>query len=178
MNETASYYDRAFLRAFADPNEDSADVYQAFLLHVPRHGLILNVGSGSDSSYFRQHGYHVVEFDPSGSLFRFAGVIIEQSFESAHWDSEFDGVWACNSLHVIPWAFIDSIFLKLSQVLKPEGVMLVSLVEWGTDWETSPFVRGCDERNLMQVIRKHAPSLMLDAAWVCNRSVNALLFRR
>ena len=178
MNDMASYYDGDSGWAFPDPNEDSADVYQAFLLNLPRHGLILNVGSGRDSSYFRRHGYHIVEFDPSVSLIRFAGVVIEQSLESARWDSEFDGVWACNSLHAIPWASIDSILSKLSQALKPEGVMLVSLVEWGADWETSPFVRGCDERNLMQVIRKHAPSLMLDAVWVSNRSVNALLLRR
>lgn len=186
MNDMAAYYDRNFAQAIRDTaTEDMSDVYQPFLLHVPRNGLILDAGCGCgrDSFYFARHGYYVVAFDPSAALCRFARIVLGQSvcnqnFESVNWYEEFDGVWACNSLHAIPWNSIDSILLKLSQALKPAGVMLVSLVQWGADWETSPFVHGCDERNLMQLIRKHAPSLMLDAIWVSNTSLNALLFRR
>jgi cyclopropane fatty-acyl-phospholipid synthase-like methyltransferase len=187
MNDMVFYNDDRYVAQVFQYtlSQDMSDVYQPFLLRVPRNGTILDAGCGwgRDTLYFLKHGYRVVSFEPSEALCRSANLVLErnirnQSFESIEWESEFDGIWACDSLQATPWNSIDSVFLKLSRALKPEGVMLVSFLEWGTDWETSPFVRGCDERNVLQLIRKHAPSFMLDAIWVSNTSVNALLFRR
>ncbi len=186
MNEMVGYNDRYVAQVFQDTlSEDMSEVYQPFLLRLPRNGTILDAGCGwgRDTLYFLKHGYRVVSFDPSEALCRAANLLLDrkirnQDFESMDWDAEFDGIWACDSLQAVPRHSIDSVFLKLSHALKPEGVMLVSFMQWGVDWETLPFVRGCDERNLLQLLRKHAPCFMLDAIWVSNASLNALLFRR
>lgn len=186
MNDIESYCDDYIAEVLRDiSNEDLSDLYQSFLLRVPRNGMILDAGCGwgRDTLYFRRHGYEVVAFESSAELCRAANTIAgrsirNHSFDSVDWESKFDGVWACNSLHVIPRNSIDSIFLKFSRALKPEGVLLVSLEQWGVDWEASPFVPGCDERNLLQLIRTHASCFALDAVWASSTSVNALLFRR
>lgn len=80
---TTGYYKRN-ARAYYDQtvNLDISDRYNQFLELIPKNGKILDAGCGSgrDSLFFKQQGYHVVSFDISEELVDLASQLLDRKF--------------------------------------------------------------------------------------------------
>lgn len=99
--------------------------------------LDLGCGSGRDSKYFLERGYDVTPVDGSAEMCRVAseylGIPVQRKlFSELKYREEFDGIWACASLHHVPKEQIADIMSKVSRALKPQGVLYASF-KYGDD---------------------------------------------
>ncbi len=115
------------------------DIYPRFIEHLPEKGHILDLGCGSgrDSRFFLNAGYVVTAMDASNEIATHAEKFIGQpvlvsSFQELLFFNQFDGVWACASLLHCPRAQIVDVLDRISQSLKPNGVVYMSF-KWGYD---------------------------------------------
>ena len=112
---------------------DFAPIQNKFLSFLPPQAHILDFGCGSgrDTKYFLDHGYHTDAIDGSGELCRIAseytGVPVKQMlFQELNAAEEYDGIWACSSiLHSTNYELKD-ILKKLARALKKEGILYAS----------------------------------------------------
>ena len=134
MSETLSYYNRN-AEAYIENtlHADVSDLYAHFLPKVPDGGSILDLGCGSgrDSKYFKDHGYHVIAVDGSEEFCKYVsnnlGIkVLCKLFEDIDFTSEFDAVWACASLLHVPKKDIHSILGKVEKALKAGGIFYMS----------------------------------------------------
>lgn len=121
---------------FQTVKADVSSNYEKFLPYIKKEGFILDLGCGSgrDSYYFKQQGYHVVAVDGSKELAKQASVllgqpVINQLFNEMNFKEEFDGVWACASLLHISIDEIPSILEKIRTSLKQDGIFYISVKE-------------------------------------------------
>lgn len=134
MNNTNDYYNKNAEDFSSESLKiDMSGLYRRFIPHLPTSGSILDAGCGSgrDSKYFKSIGYTVTAFDASSELCSIASTLIGQkvqnlSFNQIEFKSQFDGVWACASLLHLKRAELPKIFIKLSDALRPGGVMYCS----------------------------------------------------
>lgn len=94
--------------------------------------LDFGCGSGRDTKHFLDKGFNVDAIDGSSELVRLAS-------EFTHIDVKcidfydfnelnlYDGIWACASLLHIPKSDFKSILIKLSNALKSNGILYVSV---------------------------------------------------
>lgn len=94
--------------------------------------LDFGCGSGRDTKHFLDNGFNVDAIDGSSELVRLAS-------EFTHIDVKcidfydfnelnlYDGIWACASLLHIPKSDFKSILIKLSNALKSNGILYVSV---------------------------------------------------
>jgi SAM-dependent methyltransferase len=98
------------------------------------HLLDLGCGPGIHASYFMQNGLKVYAVDFSENML---SLCKEQSLNAVMMDIEhiafkknsFDGVWAHTSLLHIRKSRLDSVINALSMILKPSGLLYLSLKE-------------------------------------------------
>jgi len=136
--QTIAYYDReADAYVARTVGADMSEVYNRFLVRVAKHGLILDVGSGSgrDLLEFRNRKYEPRGIEPSRELALRARAYSGEECAVANistipWKN-FDGVWACASLLHIPKAHVAKSLQKLVDALKPGGAIYASL-RYGT----------------------------------------------
>ena len=131
---TIAYYDdqaEEFIRDTFDV--DMADLYRPFLECMPKGGRILDAGCGSgrDSRAFLRLGYEVVSIDASERMVEatrsVTGADVQQmNFESAEFEREFDGIWACASLLHVPRQELSAVFVVLGKALKSDGILYLS----------------------------------------------------
>ncbi len=131
---TIAYYDdqaEEFIRSTFDV--DMADLYRPFLEHIPQGGRILDAGCGSgrDSLAFLRLGYEVVSIDACERMVEATrsvtgGVVQQMNFESADFEREFDGIWACASLLHVPRQDLGAVLVVLGKALKSDGILYVS----------------------------------------------------
>jgi ubiquinone/menaquinone biosynthesis C-methylase UbiE len=107
-----------------------------FLGRIPKGGKILDVGSGSGDHafFFKNNGYDVLCIDISEEMVRLCrekGLNAEvMDFEEMDFAPEsFDGVWAYTSLLHTPKANIDKMLVKIKEILRPRGVLMVAMKE-------------------------------------------------
>lgn len=134
MDETLNYYNQnadSFIAGTA--SADMSAQYQFFLKHVPEKAKLLDLGCGSgrDSAYFASLGFDVVAVDGSAELCkRVKGIYgidaVCALFEDLSFDAEFDAVWACASLLHVSKEDMPNILKKVSDALKPEGILYAS----------------------------------------------------
>ncbi|MHB8135852.1 MAG: class I SAM-dependent methyltransferase [Anaerolineaceae bacterium] len=117
---------------------DMSEVIKEFLTYIPKGGTILDAGCGSgrDSLYFLQQGYQVMAFDASIKMTRIARkntglAVLNLRFQDMNYDKMFDGVWACASLLHIEKIELNSIFQRIFQSLKQDGIFFSSF-KYGT----------------------------------------------
>lgn len=96
-------------------------------------GVILDAGCGSgrDSKYFLECGFHVQAIDASAEMCNLAAEYIGQtvecmSFDELPYHSQFDGVWACASLLHTKKAELPGLLRRFHAALKPDGIMYAS----------------------------------------------------
>jgi len=112
---------------------DLADLYVPFRELVPS-GRILDAGCGTgrDTRFFIESGYVVISFDASIKMVRKCqeyphAYCIQRQFSKIAFKEEFDGIWACASLHHLSLEEAKSAVTNLSTALKPKGTMFISV---------------------------------------------------
>ena len=137
QRKTISYYNRDSQSYFKETAYiDLEDIYQKFREHIPYGGMILDAGCGvgRDTRFFIKKGYRVISFDASLEMVKLCrqypfAYCLHKSFNEIEFREEFDGIWACASLiHLPRYDFIKTIH-KLAGVLKPNGVIYISIKE-------------------------------------------------
>jgi SAM-dependent methyltransferase len=171
--KTDDYYNKNADRYFRETfNADLTAIYPQFLERLPKDAHILDAGCGSgrDSLYFIKQGYRVTAIDASEEMARLASDAIRQkvfpvSFEEMHYQTEFDGIWACASLVHIPRQSIDRVFRNFSEALKPSGTIYASFKYGDKEIEMNGrFFNFYNEKRLAETIEKH-PELKLVKVW-------------
>ena len=140
MNETLTYYNQnadAFIAG--TQNADMSEHYRFFLKHITPGGKLLDLGCGSgrDSAYFSALGFDVTAIDGSDELCKrvkenYGIEVLCMRFEDITFQSEFNSVWACASLLHVQKADMPNILAKVSESLKPGGVLYASF-KYGSD---------------------------------------------
>lgn len=108
-----------------------------FIAYTKMEDLILDVGSGSgrDLNYLMEHNRRAIGIDMSKGLIeeakkRTAAKILLMDMRKLYFeDDTFDGIWSCASLLHIPKSQTDQTMYEFGRVLKPEGVLYLSLKE-------------------------------------------------
>ncbi len=134
LDETIAYYDRnAMSFVESTVNADVSELYKPFeeLLHPGAKILDLGCGSGRDSKYFFQKGYDVVAVDPAQAMCEqtklFACVpVYKLKVEEIQFTNEFDAVWACASLLHVSRENQLSVFRRIMNALKNDGIFYCS----------------------------------------------------
>src|SRR5690606_5517654 len=134
IDQTISWYD-ANAEAFADGTlrVDMESLYKPFLALLKPGSKILDAGCGAgrDALHFKNLGYDVSAFDASSEMVATArkvtGLDVRHlRFQDLNTISAYDGIWCCASLLHVPTSEIDAVLTKLTQALKPGGVMYLS----------------------------------------------------
>ena len=114
-----------------------SEQYRFFEPHIPSHADILDIGfgSGRDIKYFTSKGHNVEGIDIDEEFVEYAksiGMNVSlQNIMTFNPDKKYDAIWACASLVHISKEKLPKIFEKLKSLLKPNGVVYVSL-KYGT----------------------------------------------
>lgn len=93
-------------------------------------------GSGRDTKYFLNNGYHVTATDGSVVICKMAtdytGIQVKQMlFEELDDRNQYDGIWACASVLHLSREKLPNIFHKMHQALKTNGIIYTSF-KYGT----------------------------------------------
>ena len=134
MDKTLEYYNQAAQDYTADTiNADVSKLYAFFLTHLPPNAYIMDLGCGSgrDSKYFLEKGYHVLSVDGAQEFCKLATQLIGQdvlcqTFENIDFTEEFDGIWACASILHVPMSGLPKVLANISRALKKGGYFYAS----------------------------------------------------
>lgn len=175
MSDTISYYSRTadqFIQNTVHTNMDS--LYKEFVPQVSPNGTILDLGCGSgrDTLYFSQQGFHVVPLDATKEFvahtFRLTGI---QPVHTSFADMElapqsFDAVWACASLLHVPRTELADVLKKIRAALKPQGILYLSF-KYGTfeGMRNGRYFTDMDESSLASLMDKTG-DLSLHKQWI------------
>lgn len=132
--QTLNYYNQNALQFSSSTQSlDFVSVQNKFLSLLPpkAHILDFGCGSGRDTKYFLNHGYHTDAIDGSGELCRIAseytGASVKQMlFQELNAADEYDGIWACSSILHSTYYELKDILKKLARALKKEGILYAS----------------------------------------------------
>ncbi|MEN8906205.1 MAG: class I SAM-dependent methyltransferase [Clostridiales bacterium] len=133
-NNTIKYYnDNSEKFINSTLNVNMSELYTLFQKHVKSGCTILDFGCGSgrDSKYFIEQGYHVIAIDGSKELCKKASQYIGQPveeilFNQLSYTNKFDGIWACSSMLHVDIEELPDIFKRLYEALKPSGIIHTS----------------------------------------------------
>ena len=119
-------------------NVNFLKLQQIFTKQLSPNASILDFGCGSgrDSKYFLDHGYHVTATDGAEEICKIAtdytGIKVKQMlFEELDDRNKYDGIWACASILHISKEKLPDIFQKMHQALKENGIIYTSF-KYGT----------------------------------------------
>ncbi|WP_456294872.1 class I SAM-dependent methyltransferase [Vibrio sp. AK197] len=114
-------------------NVEMTSLYEQFIPYLNKGACILDAGYGSDRDTlaFKSLGFRVHAIDASSKLANLAEKLIGQPVEVTtfrHFRSydEFDAIWACASLLLVPYDELELAFNNLSAHLKPLGMFYCS----------------------------------------------------
>ena len=133
-NNTLDYYNN-----YADEFYQSTvtveftEMQDRFLKKLKKDAYILDFGCGSgrDTKYFLEQGYHVEALDGSVELCRrasqYAGIQVKQMlFEELAVADKYDGIWACSSILHLPIDKLVKVMQKMTTALKKNGIIYTS----------------------------------------------------
>lgn len=112
---------------------DVSRIRERFTAMLPAQGAVLDLGSGSgrDSQALLQGGFDVTAVDPSIDMCHatadrigYERVVCCRA-QDIKWKGTFDGIWCMSSLVHVPRAEMEATFQKLTEALKPGGVLYV-----------------------------------------------------
>ena len=135
MDYTIDYYNQN-AKNFIE-NTQNVDMHLAqdkFLQLLDSQSSILDFGCGSgrDTKYFLEKGYHVTATDGSAELCKlasaFTGIEVkEMLFQELDDINKYDGIWACSSILHLPKKELFPVLRKMCIALKSAGVIYSSL---------------------------------------------------
>ncbi len=136
---TINYYDSNADEFTETTKEvDFSEIQQVFMNYLSPEASILDFGCGSgrDTKYFLDHGYHVTATDGSEEICKIAtdytGIPVKHMlFEELDDRNQYDGIWACASILHVPKKDLRDIFHKMYQALKKNGLLYTSF-KYGT----------------------------------------------
>lgn len=133
-NNTLDYYDNhsdEFYKNTVDV--EFAATQQRFLQKLKKGSTILDFGCGSgrDTIYFLEQGYHVDAIDGSVELCRLAsehtGIKVKNMlFQELSAVEQYDGIWACSSILHLPLETLMEVMGKMQIALKKKGIIYTS----------------------------------------------------
>ena len=132
--KTLTYYNEktdAFV--FGTQAVDFHDTQDLFLSFLPQGSSILDFGCGSgrDTRYFLEKGYHVVATDGSEELCKVASAYTgvqarKLLFQELQDENCYDGIWACSSILHAGRTEQPDIFRRMILALKEQGYIYTS----------------------------------------------------
>ena len=132
--KTLTYYN-THAQSFAQSTRDVdfTAIQNKFLDKLPAGTFILDFGCGSgrDTRYFLDQGYHVEAIDGSEELCRLAGEYtgIEVKcmlFQELQDTDRYDAVWACSSILHLTYDELITVLEKIARALKDKGLLYTS----------------------------------------------------
>lgn len=134
MDYTIDYYNQN-AKNFIE-NTQNVDMHLAqdkFLQLLDSQSSILDFGCGSgrDTKYFLEKGYHVTATDGSAELCKlasaFTGIEVkEMLFQELDDINKYDGIWVCSSILHLPKKELFPVLRKMCIALKSAGVIYSS----------------------------------------------------
>ena len=133
-NNTLAYYNNyadEFYRSTV--SVEFTTVQDHFLAKLEKDSYILDFGCGSgrDTKYFLEQGYHVEAVDGSAELCKrasqYTGIRVRQMlFEELAVADKYDGIWACSSILHLPIDKLEKVMQKMVTALKKNGIIYTS----------------------------------------------------
>ena len=139
MNKTLTYYNTN-TSSFVESTQlvQMTEAWSRFTAKLPASSIILDFGcgSGSDTKYFREHGYQVEAIDGSEELCKVAsaytGITVKkQLFTELSEVQKYDAIWACSSILHATSDELVIIMRKIWTALKDNGFIYTSF-KYGT----------------------------------------------
>lgn len=138
-NNTLGYYnDHADEFYNSTVTVEFVAMQERFLTKLKKGSCILDFGCGSgrDTKYFLEKGYHVDAIDGSKELCKlaskFTGIEVKNMcFEELSEIDKYDGIWACSSILHLPISELDKVMKKMEVALKENGIIYTSF-KYGT----------------------------------------------
>lgn len=138
-NNTLCYYDNHANEFYNNTVDvEFTTTQQQFLSKLQKGSYILDFGCGSgrDTKYFLEQGYHVEAIDGSIELCRLAGEytgikVKNIFFQELAEVKKYDGIWACSSILHLPINELADVMRKMIVALKDNGIIYTSF-KYGT----------------------------------------------
>lgn len=138
-NNTLDYYDNHAVEFYKDTvNVELAAIRKRFLSKMKQGSYILDFGCGSgrDTKYFLEQGYHVDAVDGSVELCRLAsaytGIEVKNMlFQELSQADKYDGIWACSSILHLQADELADVLGRMAEALKDSGIIYTSF-KYGT----------------------------------------------
>ena len=138
-NNTLGYYnDHADEFYNSTVTVEFVAMQERFLTKLKKGSCILDFGCGSgrDTKYFLEKGYHVDAIDGSKELCKlaskFTGIEVKNMcFEELSEIDKYDGIWACSSILHLPISELAKVMKKMEVALKGNGIIYTSF-KYGT----------------------------------------------
>lgn len=133
--------------------------------------LDFGCGSGRDTKYFLEQGYHVEATDGSAELCKrasqYTGIQVKQMlFEELAVADKYDGIWACSSILHLPIDKLTDVIQKMTTALKKNGIIYTSF-KYGTfsDERNGRFFTDMTEATFANLL-KGVDGLVVEEQWV------------
>lgn len=172
--ETIAYYNDNAQGFIVDTlDADVGELRSEFVKFLSQgaHILDFGCGSGRDTRYFLERGYHVSAVDASRELCHHAelytGIGVRCMLFQELQDRElYDGVWACSSLLHLSRRELEDVWGKVFIALKPGGVFYSSY-KYGNfeGMRNGRYFLDLDERSLDELLRLF-PHYSLIKSWL------------
>ncbi|SCP97314.1 class I SAM-dependent methyltransferase [Anaerobium acetethylicum] len=139
MINTIEYYEKN-AKKFAEGTSsvDFMKTQNRFLTKLKNGSAILDFGCGSgrDTKYFLDQGFHVEATDGSKELCKLAseytGIKVRQLlFNELDEKNEYDGIWACSSILHLSKEELKPVLNRMKDALKADGIIYTSF-KYGT----------------------------------------------
>ncbi len=133
-NSTLEYYDNHADEFYKNTvNIEFSIMQERFLARLRKSSYILDFGCGSgrDTKYFLEKGYHVDAIDGSKELCKlaseYAGIEVKNMyFEELSEAEKYDGIWACSSILHLSTVELMKVMRKMAVALKENGIIYTS----------------------------------------------------
>lgn len=174
QEETIKYYnENATYFASSTANVEFHHMQERFQDKLQEGSYILDFGCGSgrDTKYFIEQGYHLDAIDGSEELCKlaseFTGVEIKHMyFQELSEVNKYDGIWACSSiLHLDKNSLID-VLRKMSAALKTQGVIYASFKYGNFEGDRNGRYFTDFTQEAFEEYIKQVPELLIEECWI------------
>lgn len=171
---TLEYYNKSAVEFYKSTvNVEFSTMQNFFLSKLEKGAFILDFGCGSgrDTKYFIEQGYHVEAVDGSWELCKLAseytGIIVKNMlFDELSEIEKYDAIWACSSILHLPINEMEDVMKKMSAALKSNGIIYASF-KYGTfsGLRNGRFFTDMTEETLAGFL-KNFEDLELEEKWI------------